>query len=361
MTILQKYIFFKYLYFLIGLVFLFIGLFIMLKFTEQINLFIEISDKTLFSEYVFFFLYEIPFTITYLFPMASLFALVYTLGKLNEDNELIVTYTGGRSIWFNVLPIFIFNVLFCVFMLSYEDDFFYPFHQKHMSIYRKFQGKDFFRKEDRVNLVQFGKDNKIYLANHYNVNKKTLTSANIVYLNDEQQFEKILSSQKIVHEKETDWRLNDYVLKEIKNNNEVGFTRKKKETLNLGDPPSTFEKIANNARDLSAKESREIAEKLEIIGGNSNKWWTDYHKKNAFLFISLTMFFLGVTLSTFSKNAILVLSFTYVIILAFLYMILYNVGASLGQIKLLPPVVAGWFGNIIFTIVSLILYYRIRL
>ena len=323
-------------------------------------MFIEISDRTPFSEYVFFFLYEIPFTITYLFPMASLFALVYVLGKLNEDNELIVIYTAGKSIWFNVLPIFIFNLLFCVFMLLNEDNFFYSFHQQHMSIYRKFQDRDFFRKEDRLNLVQFGKDNKIYVANHYNVNEKVFSDVSIVYLDEKKHFEKILSTKKITHKEETDWQLDDYVVKEITNDG-VDFMRAEKAVLNLGDPPNAFEKIIHDAKDLSAKQSKQIAQKLETIGGNSNKWWTDYHRKNAFLFISLTMFFLGVTLSTFSKNAILILSFTYVIILAFFYMILYNIGASLGQIKILPPVIAGWFGNIIFTIISIVLYYRIRL
>ncbi len=360
MTILQRYIFFKYLSFLIGLIFLFIGLFVMIKFTEQINLFIEISDHTPLKDYIYFFLYEIPFTLTYLFPMASIFSLVYTLGKLNQDNELIVTYTAGRSIWFNVLPIFIFNLFICTTMFLNEDNFFYNSHQKHMALFRKFQNRDFFRQDNRSNLVQFGKDNKIYIANYYKVKEKVFDYVNLVYLNEDNRFDKLITTKRMEHEEGTSWKLGKHVIKEIEED-KVAFINKEEKVLNLGDSPNNFLRIIHAPKDLSAKESREIAEKLEIIGGNSNRWWTEYYSKIAFFFVAIVMFFLGVPLSTFSKNSVLVLSFTYIIVLSFIYFLLLYLGSSLGQIKVLPPILAGWLGNIIFIIVSLIIYRRVKI
>ncbi len=359
MSILQRYIFFRYISFLSGTMLLFIALFVMIKFTEQINLFIEISDRTPFIDYINFFLYEIPFTVTYLFPMASLFALVYVLGKLNEENELIIFYTAGKSALYYVIPIFIFNLFVSFFMLTYEDKYFYKTHQEHMSLFRRFQNREFFKQEDRNNLVQFGKDNKIYLANHYSVRDKVLSEVNLIYLNPDNSFKEVLSTSKVSFITNTEWKLEDSFIHFI-NQGDIGYLSRRGQDLDLGDVPNNF--IANNLhpKDLSAKQSREIAEKLEIIGGNYNRWWTEYHRKISFFFINIVMFFIGVSLSTFSKNSVLILSFSYVIFLTFIYLILNNMGASLGQIRVLPPVVAGWFGNIVFTIVAFFIYRRIR-
>ena len=75
-----------------------IGLFIIVRVIDNLDFFLKIADKTPFEKYVYYFLYEIPFTFNYLFPMSVLFATISVLGKMHTHNEVPAIYGSGLSL-----------------------------------------------------------------------------------------------------------------------------------------------------------------------------------------------------------------------------------------------------------------------
>lgn len=360
MNLLQKYVFRRFIANFLGANFLFIFLFIITKYAEQVDQFLKVSDQTPMLEFIYYFLYEIPYSSTYVYPMATMFSVVYMLGKLNEQNELYMLYSTGKSIWYYLYPIIIFLFIFCIIFAVFNEEIVYHPHQKHRSLHAKFRNQEYMQYSDLSHLVQFGTDDKLYVINYYNHKAKTMSNVKIFFITEEtKRFDNIIMADTVKNIDETFWEIFNpryYHLLQDR----VKFNVGNNVISNLGDKPFYFNEVLN-AEDMSTAQVRAEAEKLEIIGGNHKALWTEYYLKTAIPFIPIIIFLLGVPMSIFTKRSVTVLSFVFSIMGAFVYLVFLNVGVSLGKSGILHPFLAGWLGNITFLVVSGIAYWRLKI
>lgn len=360
MDILQRYILKKFLANFLGANFLFIFLFVIAKYAEQVDQFIKISDQTPFSEFVWYFLYEIPFSSTYVYPMATLFSIVFMLGKMNEQNELYMLYATGKPIWYFIYPIVIFLLAFCLVFAIFNEEIVYKPHQKHRALHAKFRGQEYMKLNDQVHLVQFGTDDKLYVINYYHTDAKIMSNVKIFYITPEtRKFENILMSGQIRNVDDSFWKVEKPLYYHFSKNG-IDYDEGESITTNLGDTPFYFDQVVN-PEDMSTKQVRAEAEKIEIIGGDHAALWTDYYLKTALPFIPLITLLIGIPLSIFTKRSVTVLSFVFAILGAFVYMVFLNIGVSLGKSGVLPPLLAGWLGSIVFFVAAIIAYRRLKI
>jgi lipopolysaccharide export system permease protein len=292
--------------------------------------------------------------------METIFSIVFLLGKLNEQNELYILYSTGKNIWYFLYPIIIVLFIFCTIMLIYNEEAIYIPHQKHRTLHNKFKNQEYIKLNDRDNLVQFGKNNKLYIIDFYNVGDKIMEKAKIFFITKNNKFEKIIISDKITHLNKTLWKIKEPIFyKTSTNTNNLEFKKTPTIVANLGDKPFYFNQV-ENPEDMSIQQINLEAKKTDIIGGNSQSLWTEYYLKTAIPFISLITFFIGVSLSVFTKKSVIVLSFVYSILSAFVYMVFMNIGVSLGKNGLLSPLLGGWLGNLTFFLTAITSYWRFK-
>ncbi|BBM89916.1 hypothetical protein COTS27_01633 [Spirochaetota bacterium] len=358
-TTLQRYIFKQYIAVLSAIMIVLVGFFILVRFTEEVNHFVTIADTTPFMEFVKYFLYEIPYTFTYLFPLGVMFATVFTLGRLNSNRELYILFTTGKGMFHHLKPVCLVLTVICVVFSIFEDELFYVLHRKHRVLARELRNQTFYQTSERVNFVQFGSDNKVYMIKGFDPVSGSLRGINLIYLTSENKFKSLVSSERGNYLSEGEWEFFKTYIRDFTGST-VKYQYDQKKRLHLNEDPYHFDRVYIKIEDLSAREVKRLARKLERIGGNSKKSWTDYHFKVANYYSALIMFFFAIPLSIFSRNAVLALSFFFVLMTAFVYIVFANVGFLLGHIGILPPYFAGWFGNIVFFIVSAIFYYKFR-
>ncbi len=235
----------------------------------------------------------------------------------------------------------------------------------------------------RENLTIFGKNNKIYFVQAFHQTNSVLQDTHILYFDSRMNFSKIVSARYIRYDKtEKKWSGENVVIRVFDSNqtlppigmetlpkskqkpdsnaeatsdrawsflsNHFVTTRYAKIDLPLEENPYHFEEQYERIDLLSARETLKLAKKYEIIGGNYKRWYTEYFTKTAAPFMALIVVFFGVPLSTFSRRATVVISLLLVLVCIFLFYVFNQVGASLGSWGVLPPVLAGWFGNICF-------------
>lgn len=361
--IVQKYLFRDFVKTLIGSLILFVGLFIISKLMEQLSAFIRLSDTTPFNWYVMFFVYEIPFTMIYLFPVGCLFAGVYTLARFNQQNELTAIYNSGMSISYAVLPVVILVFVLCLIMFIWDKEILYDNHTKHRLLDRQIRRLNDPTLIEREDITFFGKNNKIYIIKKYAPALNQMQNAQILFMDNEYNFSKVISAHTLTFDVLNDcWSgTNVFVRTWTGAGTKPTVTLHKDFSADLDERPFFFERDRDRVEHLSAHETLQIAKKRVVIGGKSASYFTEYYLKTSMPFMPVILILLAIPLSTFSRKSALVLSFTFVLITAFLYYIVMYIGTSLGSAEVLPPFIAGWFGNIIFLIFALYLQKKLAL
>lgn len=358
MDILQMYVFKRYITILFGSILFFIFLFVVVRYSESIDVLLRISDSTSVEEYINFFVYDMPFSVLYLFPMSSLFALVFVLGKFNEHNELYIFYFTGKSIWFFLYPIIFFLTTICLLLVFFNETVIYIPHQKFVALNAKFRQRERKVSTNRENLVQFGKNNKLYVIDYFDISNKSMNGAKIFFNEGKKKFTTIIRSEKVTHKDGTFWSIKSPFYYEF-DDKKLKYSRREDETKDLGDYPFYFDEVFY-PEDMSIQQVNAEAKKAEIIGGDMAGLWTEFYLKIATPFAALVTFFLAIPLSIFTKKSVVIRSFIYSVLLAFIYMVILNIGISFGKNGLLPPVIGAWLGNIIFTILAIVGYRKLR-
>ena len=345
----QRYIFLRFFLGFWGSILLVLNLYTVSKVIERLGDFLKENSPLNFNEILLYVVYEYPLVIVYGLTFSVAIAAVYTLGKANEDRELISFYNSGYSIFFVMRPIFIFVALICVAYSLLEDSFVYNYHQKHLILHNKLYKRKASQRKIRVNFALFGSENKIYFIGVFRPSEFKLQNTQIIYLEKkETKFKKVLSMDSMTYNyKSEKWEASNIIVNEWNEDGSILTRNLDSMELELNEKPNFFELEQWGNEHLSSTSIRKIAEKKIITGGNADKYYSTSHLKQSILYLPMLIVFLAIPLSRFSRRANLIIYLFLILVVAFFYYVIAYIGVSLGAIGLLPPVIAGWFGIIV--------------
>ncbi len=100
---------------------------------------------------------------------------------------------------------------------------------------------------------------------------------------------------------------------------------------------------------------------LKKEGYETRKYLVDLYSKTSFPFVNLIMVLLGIPFSlTSGRRSGLALGVTVTVLIGFSYWIVFGINISLGYSGVIPPLVASWFTNIIFSAIGLLMLSHVR-
>ena len=67
------------------------------------------------------FMYMIPYLLTYTLPIATLVAVLLSLGRLSSDNELIAIRASGISVFKIIFPILVVSIILSLILVLFND------------------------------------------------------------------------------------------------------------------------------------------------------------------------------------------------------------------------------------------------
>jgi LPS export ABC transporter permease LptG len=284
-------------------------------------------------------------------PLALLLAIMVELALLSKRNELVAIKAAGISLYRIALPVLLVG-LACTILLFWLDNHYLPLANQQQDILRnQIKGRPpqtFFRAERRW---IFGEEPRIYHYAFFDPAEDLLASLNVLELDPES-----FSLRRRLFAARAQWRqlLHRWVLEQgweriFNPDQTVSYRRFDVASFpELREAPAYFRTEVKESQQMNWRELRSYISDLRQSGFEVTRLLVQWHKKFAFpllaTLIALLAFPFGATLG--ARGAIGGLAFG--IALGFLYWVLAGFFEALGNIALLPPLLAAWGPNLIF-------------
>lgn len=367
MSIIDKYIFSKYLRFVLMGVFGFIFIYITVDLIDHIHLFLDrtVNALTIFKYYY----YQVPSLLVLLTPVAVLLSCFFTLGKLSKNFEIIAMQAVGISSYRIMSPVIL--TAFSIFLiLFYLNEFFVPQYArkflftKEVEIFRSVppwfaQTSDYSFK---------GELDDYYFARTFDPANNYMERPSVIFIDGSWKVTKKIDSEKANWNGDR-WIFYNCYVREFnteKSVDEEGYENCFFSPETSFDSLATLEKmIVRQIRqdEMSIRELKEYLAKAQSSGARPEiirKIIVDMHKRASYPAAAFVISLLGAPLALDRRRSSIGVGFGLSLLISFVYWGLLQIGISMGYAGTLNPFLASWGTNIAFTIFGLLLFLRIR-
>lgn len=310
-----------------------------------------------------FYVYYTPTIFIQVTPMAVLLSVIYVLSNLNKHNEITAMRSSGITLWRILTPVLILGSLIslAVFMVN---DRIIPTSSRIATIIRREELEKEKKKDANMRIIQnvaiYGAGNRIIFARNYDTDKKTLGDI-IIHEHDTGQklISKITASSGIWTG--SAWKFFKVIIYRIDNAGKI-----------IGEPEFYDEKIvplkerpgdfANREWKAEFMSYRDLRNYITNFKGASSRLvkslLVELHYKIAFPLISLIIILIGSPFALITTRGGVLIGIGVSIAIGLLYYAAIAIAIAFGKAGLLPPFVAAWSGNIIFTAIGIWLLNR---
>lgn len=314
----------------------FILLYIIRDLIVNLEEFIQ-SGTLSFTKIIYSYLLMLPLIIVRVSPIASLLAVIYSMGNLSKHNEISAMRTSGISIYRILVPYILVGSFITFFTFLINEQF---ASGANLLAMQEFNKKSETSGQDNIlkDLILMDKEKNLYNIKTFEINSSKIEQVEIKYYYPDK---KIL--KKRIYAKKGIIEGNKWILYDGKTEN---FTREG--DLNREDPGGKFSKqifsTATTKEDL-------IKSKLSNVFLSFN---TDKHQRTSLPFINIVVIFLAVPFTlkiTGRGGAIFGVALS--IGIFFLYYIIYSASIAAGKEGFINPALSAWLPHIIFTVLGI--------
>ncbi|MCI0452900.1 MAG: LptF/LptG family permease [Candidatus Latescibacteria bacterium] len=350
----DKYLVARFVRIFVYSVFSFVVIYITVNVFEEIDNFID-HDAQL-GEIARYYVFAIPFVLTYVVPVSLLLGTVFAMGILARRNELTALLASGVSLVRVAAPIFSIAILVSVASVFFNDAVVSRANRIKSDIMRHdIEGRERLNPDVKNNFRYLGADGFVYLAETYS--HENLAMYDVVV----QQFDGNTMERRI-DAKNARWNGSRWVFSN-------GFVRtfgdeervEAFDTLTvreMTETPDDFAQEEIDEENMTFAELQRYIERVERSGGKVQKYLVDLYFKLSFPFAGSIFVLIGVALSSGKRKPSIATGFGLTLVVAFVYYAILRVGQTLGHNGFLPAALAAQLGNIIFLAVGLAMLRR---
>ena len=337
----------------------FISLFLIIDFFEKIRMFL--SNKATLEQMALFFLFRIPMVLSQSLPAALLLASLMTCGTLTRHSEIVAMKANGISLYRIAFPILAIAAFVCVliFLLS---EWITPYANARAEHIRLIEvQKQSSRGSFKQDQIWYRGEKGIYNFKTFNAGNNTLQGITIHYLDHEMNLSMRLDAEK-GEWKEGHWVFYNVLTAKFQQGGDFPLLEKMPTLLvDLPEKPSDFKVVQKDVDEMGYFELKRYIHKLQTDGYDATRYAVDLQGKIAFPLVGIILTVIGIAFSLRSeRSGGIAQGIGAGIILGFSYWLVFAFGMSLGRSGTLPPLIAAWFGNILFTAGSVWLVLRIK-
>jgi len=335
-----------------------------------------------------YYLYFTPYIVVLALPVAMLLSCLFALGQLARHNELTAMKSAGISLHRILLPLFIFSFLISLFTIVFGGVIVPITNQKMMEVktveIEKGKGETSLILQ---NVFVQGEDGRIFYLATYDTKAKMGTDV-LVQKFEENRLKEQIEAKK-VRWKDNGWLFQEGVEMVFSDSAEglkpsSGLVKpdtssspaQLEEKASAGiEKYQTFDKLFR--LDLKIKPEAlirrqkkpeemgyfELANYVKIkkrSGQLVAKEETDLNLKISFPLVNFIIVLFGAPIAANPKRSGLAIGFAISLFIAFVYYTLIRMAQSFGYSERLPPLLAAWITNILFTILGVILLAKAK-
>lgn len=337
----------------------FIGIYLLVDFFEKVDRFIDHSAGL--NDYLSYLGHSIPYIFVQTLPLAILTSMVLTLGGLGRTNEMTALRACGISLSRITRPLLSIIVLLCGLQLVVHE-YLVPWNVRTLNelVDVKLRGREQIRFTHSK--IWYRSDNKIINIDLVQTREQKLRGVTIFELDEGATIVRRIDASEAQLQ---DQRWLATTLVERSFDPQSGTLQ---QTRRLENHPLTIDRLIDDfARvedlnaELGARQLARLAARLEQEGYDASRQHVDLQARLAAPFTSLVMGLLGIPFALQrGRQSNMALGVGLSLAIGAAYFIIQSVVISFGYAGALPPLVAAWTANLIFTMLAVWLFLGVK-
>ncbi|RLB07018.1 MAG: LPS export ABC transporter permease LptG [Deltaproteobacteria bacterium] len=334
----------------------FVTIYVVIDLFEKIDNLVEAHVKA-FNIFLYF-LCRIPIIVVEGIPMGILIAAIISLGILGKNNEIVALKASGINLLRCIFPI-----LTVALILSGVDFFFnqtlVPFCMKKANtIWQKKSKKGGQSAAVAQGRIWCRSENVILNADYFDKRNNLLKKVTLFVFDSEFDLIRRLDAR------EARWSGEDWIfvkgLDQWKNSeNNWVITTFNARILPIEVNPVSFETVERLPDEMTYLELYNYVNRLEKEGYDTTYYRLKLHAKISFPATGIILGLLGISIAfLLGQHSSIPLGVALATALAFVYLVIFQFSISLGETGVLPPLIAAWIGNVLFSMVGCLLLLR---
>lgn len=306
-----------------------------------------------------FFLYLIPFLLSYTIPMALLTAVLLAFGRLAQDNELTALRASGISFWRLIVPCLFVGLLGSLLLVVLNDRI---LPEAHLASRRMLKELGLKRPTAYLEAGTFVKDFPPYVLFVYGIDGARLSKVRIYEPQPGRPTRTIVAENgefvPLPEQQQVRLKLVDGSSDEADAKNPAivykAYFKTYYITLNLaqGAPGGALEK---KPKEMTLRELRAEIARLNDVQIDPTPLWLEYHKKIAQPFACLAFVLIGLPLALLAKRGERLIGFGLSLVVFVVYYLILLAANALTLKGWLTPQLAMWVPNAVVGLTGLAL------
>jgi lipopolysaccharide export system permease protein len=347
MTILDKYLAKEILKCLVIVLAVVLGLYVIVEFFNKADNFMEAGLSI--SRLIRYLQLELPLIIVQITPIAALLAVMVALGLMNKNNEIIALKSAGGSIYFLLRAVLAIAVMLGV-VVFFLSEIVVPITISKANRIWLTEVKKKPALATRQKNIWIKGNRTIYFIKYFNPQNQSISGVTLNYFDKEFNLSKRVDANKALYRKEA-WIFYDIMEQKFNAGSrtyDVRFYPQRVEKIDI--LSEDLKRVFKKSEEMNIAELFSYIQEVESEGYDATTFRVDLHARFALpvLTVIICIIGLGIAVKRKGREGPSV-SIALGAVMVFLYWVLHSFCVSLGYGGLLPPFIAAWISNIIFS------------
>lgn len=339
-------------------VFIIVLVILAIDFVEKNDNFIETKPTT--KQIVFdYYMNLAPYWANYISPLMIFISTVFFTAKLASHTEIIAILGSGTSFRRLMLPYFIGSGIVAIYSFIMVGWFLPKANLPRIEFENKFINTGFFYSGRDIHMA-VDKGVYAYLSN-YNSNQNTAYDFTLEKIENDKLVEKLSAKRATYVDSLKKWQLHDYQIRKLRiMKDELIFGKTVPLDTSINMFPSDFTNAKKREETMTIPQLDNYIKLLNSRGAEGVEIYKiEYYQRFATPFAVIILSIMGLIVSARKARGGVGLQIAIGFLLAFLYIIFYILSKGIAEAGSMNPVLAVWLPNIIFSFISLIMYFTV--
>jgi lipopolysaccharide export system permease protein len=355
--ILDSYLLKRFLINLLIAILTWIVIFLVVDVIENISKFID-RGATI-QQFLLYYLYYIPYIISLTLPIAMLLSSLFTLNSFAQNNEIIIQYSSGISLYRLLFPLFILAIIISSFAGFFNELIVPEANQRRLDMMRyDISKKQRESNKSRSNIYIQDTAKRKFIIKYFNGRTNTARNVSIQTFDGAVLVERI-DAKKMIWEKDH-WLLKEGRVRKLTDETEELTAFQDSVLSGTRIKPENLIVLQKKPEEMSYSELNYFIGELQAIGADAKKWLVERYLKLAMPFANFIVVLLGAPIASRKRRGGMGLSFGLSLLVSFVYFIIIRTGQVFGHQGTLEPFLAAWMGNLIFFTLGLYSLLSVR-
>jgi lipopolysaccharide export system permease protein len=355
--ILPKYIQLRFVSVFVFCVLGVIILFLSIDMVENLDRFID--KKVPGGITALYYLYYIPYVVVLTLPVATLLATIFSIGTLAKNNEIVAMKALGYSIYQLLITLLVIGLVLSMFAFVLGEGVVTKTSQNKENIWRTYiENVSSKHTKHLKNLEIQEPPDRVITIEYYDGERFEAHRVKIETFRDHRLISRIDAS--LMWWENDLWKIEEGYQRLFEENEEKAFPILQPMFFHFSFTPNELLLAQIKPDEMDVVELYRFVRKIRLLGGDNQRWMTDFYLRITFPLANFFIILLSVPLVYNRRKKSLIIGFGISLAVCFFYFGLVKMGQVMGQSGQLPPLLGACLGNGIVGIGSMINLFKTR-